>query len=291
MEDTRISKILLLGDYVSQEDLEKVGSIAKAQNISIIDELLSEGLITKDLIGQAIAESFGISYADLNSNEPDDELLSLLSANIAREFNIIPYSRENDDLIITTDKPVQEGLEIALKELFPQLNIKMAYSLSEDVDKMMLFYQTSLETRFQEIIENEGSIASEMLDEVFNDAISLHTSDIHFEPREGLVVIRFRIDGMLREVGRIPSLFYENIVNRIKVQSRLRIDEHFSTQDGAIRYSRDGKGVVDMRVSIAPILNGEKITIRLLSQYVRNFTLSHLGLSQKNQDLIIKAGH
>ncbi|MEY4744548.1 MAG: hypothetical protein RL272_493, partial [Candidatus Parcubacteria bacterium] len=139
-----------------------------------------------------------------------------------------------------------------------------------------------LETRFAKIIEKEQRVAPEILEEVFADAVSHHASDVHFEPHGPEVLIRFRIDGILREAGKIPREHYDNILNRIKVKANLRIDEHSTTQDGAIRYEH-GAASVDMRVSVAPTVEGETIVIRLLSEYIRSFSMADLGLSGKDQ--------
>lgn len=128
------------------------------------------------------------------------------------------------------------------------------------------------------------------MDQIFEDALLLKTSDIHCEPQEKKVVVRFRIDGVLHDAGELPKEYYENIVNRLKVQAKLRIDEHFSAQDGAIRYtSVNYPHPVDLRVSIVPTLDGEKIAIRILSSYVRDLTLSDIGLSKELQQQIIKS--
>jgi type II secretory ATPase GspE/PulE/Tfp pilus assembly ATPase PilB-like protein len=118
--------------------------------------------------------------------------------------------------------------------------------------------------------------------------LAFKASDIHFEPQEKEVVVRFRVDGLLHEAGRFTKEVYENILNRIKVQAHLRIDDHFSAQDGAIRFAKE-QGVVDMRVSVIPTLDGEKITIRLLAEYVKGFTFADLGVSEKDQAVFLSA--
>jgi type II secretory ATPase GspE/PulE/Tfp pilus assembly ATPase PilB-like protein len=99
------------------------------------------------------------------------------------------------------------------------------------------------------------------------------------------VVIRFRIDGALQEVARLPKERYENLLNRIKVQSRLRMDEHFATQDGSLRYDHNTESV-DLRTSIAPTIEGEKIVLRVLGSYVSNLALTSLGLSDRNMETL-----
>ncbi|MBI3495151.1 type II/IV secretion system protein [Candidatus Berkelbacteria bacterium] len=125
---------------------------------------------------------------------------------------------------------------------------------------------------------------------IIEDAVVYRASDIHFEPQELDVALRFRIDGVLHEAGRIPKEYYENVLNRIKVESRLRIDEHYVAQDGAIRYAKNNFAA-DLRISVVPTLDGEKVAIRLLSQYVRSFTLRDLGLSSKHQAILLRASH
>ena len=145
------------------------------------------------------------------------------------------------------------------------------------------------------------TVAPSIIDQVIADALLSRASAIHFEPREAEALIRFRIDGVLQEAGRVSREYYENILNRIKVLSHLRIDEKSSTQDGAMRYAphtgpfgtplRYAKGgnEADIRVSIAPTLDGEKIVFRLLAEYVRGFGLSDLGLSEEHQSMMAKA--
>ena len=133
-------------------------------------------------------------------------------------------------------------------------------------------------------------MAPEIIDEIFADAIGMNASDVHFEPQGEEVIIRFRIDGVLMEAGRIPKEFYENILNRIKVQAHMPIDEHFAAQDGAIRYVKEDNHV-DMRVSIVPTLDGEKVVIRVLSQYVKGLNLKDLGLSEKHEQMFIAASN
>lgn len=168
--------------------------------------------------------------------------------------------------------------------------ISFVYTPQSGIDAACQHYRKPLSTRFQAIISNEGKVAPEILEEILNDGIELRASDIHFEPQEKLVIIRFRIDGVMHEAGRIPKEHYDGVVNRIKIQANMRIDEHFAAQDGAIRFA-SSHGTMDIRVSIVPLVEGEKVVMRLLSSYVRSITLLDLGFSQKNQVTLIDAAH
>ena len=182
------------------------------------------------------------------------------------------------------DDPIQNGITEVLAPLFPKKKIVLCYSPEEDLDTVLAQYRKSLATRFSQIISTQKRVAPEIIEQIILDALTYHASDIHLEPQHDRVLVRFRIDGLLQEAGRIPREYYENILNRIKVQSHLRIDEHYAAQDGSMRYE-DSKTVVDLRISIVPTVDGEKVVLRVLAAYVQNLTLSEIGLNQTNQEI------
>ncbi len=286
--DKTIKRILLEENYITKEDIRNADNFAKTHAVPFIEYLFQENLINKDLLGQAIAESFRVPYADLNSMQPAPEQVQKIPERIAKNYHAVIFAEEEDKIVVATDKPEDPGLLLELKNLLRGKKIVIAYSLAEDIDASFIHYQKPLESRFYKIIEKKGRIAPELLEEIFNDALIYHASDIHFEPRQKDVLVRFRIDGVLQEAGRIPREHYENILNRIKVQSGLRIDEHFAAQDGSLRYEKNGSAV-DLRTSIVPTVEGEKVVLRVLSAYVRGFSLVDLGLSPAHQELLEQA--
>jgi len=288
LDSNKIKEILLAGSYISKEDAEKADKFVKNREGEFLDYFLREGILTPDLLGQALAESFGVLYIDLNTNIPEKDLVLKIPEQIAVKFRAIAASETDKSVAVTTDDPSAKDLLETVTKIFPDKKVSIAFSLSEDIDALLLFYKKTLDTRFGKIIAEKKRIAPEIIDEIIADALGFKASDIHFDAQEKEVVIRFRIDGVLQEAGRIPKEYYENILNRVKVQSRMRTDEHFSAQDGAIRYEKNGQSI-DMRVSVVPTLDGEKIVIRLLAEYMKSFSLDDLGLSQKNQKLVLAA--
>lgn len=178
------------------------------------------------------------------------------------------------------------------KEETPEFvgTVKIVYAGQAAIDATFHAYRKPLATRFQQIIEKQGKVAPGILEEIINDAIELRASDIHFEPQEKLTIVRFRVDGVLHEAGRIPKAYYEGVVNRVKIAADMRTDEHFRPQDGAIRHETP-VGKMDVRVSIVPVVDGEKIVMRLLASYVRSITLAELGFSEKHQAILNEAIH
>src|SRR3989344_2736401 len=238
LDDKAVGQILLKGNYITLQDIKDAQSPTKTHNASLVEYLLQENLITKDLLGQAVAESFNIPYADLNSTLPGILQVQKIPEETAKKLRAVVFFEEKNALVVATDNPFDTRLIPELEKLFPGKKVSVAYSLSEDIDVVFRHYQKPLETRFSKVIEKKGRIAPELLEEIFDDALAYHASDIHFEPRGRDMLVRFRVDGVLHEAGRIPKEHYENILNRIKVQSLLRIDEHFSAQDGSLRYEK-----------------------------------------------------
>lgn len=290
IDDKKIVEILLKENYVSEPDMKAAETQAEKMRKSVTDILLTDGLVTRNLLGQAVAESYNMTFADLKTLEPGKEQVLLLPEKLAREHTAVVFKVTDKEVTIATAELDDNAWTNELATVFPDKKVKFAYAPADDIKESFVFYLKTLDTRFQDIISKGGRIAPEILDQIIEDAIAFRASDIHLEPQETDVIIRFRIDGVLQEAGRLAKDYYPNILNRIKVQTHLPIDEHFSAQDGAIRYHANDISI-DMRVSILPTLNGEKVVIRLLSQYVRGFTFADLGLSEKHQVMLMASAH
>jgi type IV pilus assembly protein PilB len=292
IDQQKLGEILVKQNYVSDEALIDAQRYAAERRTTIEEYLLTAGLVTHDILGQAIAEYYNVPYADLNSNIPDRRYVLRIPEEIARKYTVTFYKEEDGKIILATDDPLNPGLIYELKQHFyettdPWLKkeIEVSYSLKQDVVNVFLYYRKPLETRFAEILKEESGTVPDIVEEVLHDAYAYRASDVHFEPTEDDVIIRFRVDGVLQEAGRIPPDLFGNVLNRVKVWARLRIDEHFAAQDGAIRHHYNGDSA-DLRVSIVPTVNGEKVSIRILSRYISSYNLSDLGLSPENQEHI-----
>jgi len=290
LDDIALKKTLLEGSYVSQEDIDKAEAYAKQHGSPLIEYLLVEGLTSMDIVGQALAESFGLPYANLAAHRPSREQVLMIPEPIGKKFRAVVFSRKGSEVTVATDEPEAEGLKEALAGIFPDSSVHVAFALPESVESAIAEYRQGLQTRFAEIVAQKGKAATRLVEQIVEDALSLKASDIHFEPREEGVVIRFRIDGVLHDAGEMAREQYENVVNRLKVLAKLRIDEHFGAQDGAIRFAAtEFSRAVDLRVAVVPTLDGEKITVRVLSSYVRDLTLSDIGLSKALQEQIVRS--
>lgn len=327
LNDAALKKLLLDQSYVSEEDIKRAEDLAKSHGSTLRDALTELELLSQDLYESAVAEYYKLPYYDVGQKPPTPELVEMLPEDIARTYSCVVVAKDDASVTVATSDPTNEKLEEAVRKNIGQATpefpegadqkqtsrktasaaprfsfgkkkteertayagtVHLVYASNKAIESFFVHYRKPLATRFQQIIEQNHKVAPEILEEIFQDAIALRASDIHFEPQDKEVMVRFRVDGVLHEAGRIPKEYYEGVVNRMKIAANLHIDEHHSAQDGAIRYDT-GKGMMDIRVSIVPIVDGEKIVLRLLSEYVRTLTLGDLGCTEENRKILEQA--
>lgn len=288
IDDKKIKEILIQESYLKEEDLKKAEDFAKARGVSFLEYLFDEQIISEKIVGQAIAESYKIPFADLESAAPDEEQVHKIPETFAKKYRVVLWQEKQDEVTIATDSPGHTHLAEGLREIFKGKKIVTAYANPTGIDAALAYYRKTLATRFSQILKSGKPAAPEILKEIFEDAITFHASDIHIEPQDDEVVIRFRVDGLLQEAGKISKEIQSYILNLVKVQANVKIDDHFSAQDGSIRYETKDN-IVDMRVSIVPTVNGENIVLRLLAHYVHGFTFDDIGLSEKSKEIIERA--
>jgi len=287
-DDAILKKILLDGSYVTAEILSKAEVYSSKHQMPLVDYLLSKEYVTKNLLGQAIAEHLKIAFSDLRAHQPTKAQVMKIPEAVAKKLRIVVFTEDKKKVVIASDNPAEGRIRRAVQGIFAGRELVISYSLPEDIDVCFINYQTSLATRFSEIIKRQHQVAPELFGAVISDALMFRASDIHFEPLPTEVIVRFRVDGALREAGKIPREYYENLLNRVKIQGRMRIDEHFAAQDGSMRFEQGDK-LVDLRASIIPTIEGEKIVLRLLTSYVQGFSLANLGLLEREQEILAKA--
>ncbi len=290
MEPAQLAQILLNGNYLTSVDIKNAQRYAARHDTDLTDYLLGEGVLSKQLLGQAIAEYFKVPYADLAAHPPSKEQILKINKDIAKKFTAVLYEQTVKLVTVATDNPKALDLAQTLGKLFPGRQVVIAYALTEQIEELFPAYEAPLTKRLEQALSGGGpAVAGEVINQIFEDALTQHASDIHLEPQESEVLVRFRTDGVLHLVGRLPKDVYGNVLSKIKIQARLRIDEHFAAQDGAIRFKSDDGTTVDMRISIVPTQDGETLAIRLLLSYIKNLTMEELGLSEEHQATLTKA--
>jgi len=211
IEDEKLKKILLAQSYVMPEDIAKAEKFSRAQNVSFADYLLSHGLLTKAILGQAVAEFCQVPYADLELQKPTAEQVLKIDEEFAKQFRVAIYKIEGTKFEIATDNPTRPGLVEELKKKLGATEVILYYALPQGIEDVLMYYRKNLNIRFDKILQENKRVAPEIINEIIEDAVLNKSSDIHFEPLENEVIIRFRVDGVLQEAGSINKETYENI--------------------------------------------------------------------------------
>lgn len=278
----KIKSVLLAGNYISEADDQAAQAAAK-DSADYVEYLIRQEVLNKALLGQALAESYHLPFADLGSHPTDKENVAKIPEATARTNRVVFIGQNEKFIIVASDAP--DKVDAAAMEQLFHKKVHVAYTLPEYLEESFTHYMQPLETRFSQIIGGGKRVAPEIVDEILKDALTYRASDIHFEPGVNDVVVRFRVDGNLREAGKVPKEYYENVLNRIKVESSMRIDEHFSAQDGAIQRTL-GNNKIDLRISLIPTVRGEKVVMRVLGAYVQAFSLTDIGLNDSHRELL-----
>ncbi|OGY62394.1 MAG: hypothetical protein A3G58_01075 [Candidatus Colwellbacteria bacterium RIFCSPLOWO2_12_FULL_46_17] len=291
--DEKLKSVLVGNGLITAEDFDKNLEEAGRLGMNIGDMLITRGVIPAKYIENAIGSSLGVSGAGLENKEIGVDVLQLLPEEVARQRRVVLFGREADGSISTAMEDPTDLSTIQYLERYLKAEIKPYLASTADLNKGFSLYSRETASNFKEIIERNiaASIesrvkgeeaASELpivsiLDNLLAYAMSSRASDIHMEVFEEFILVRYRIDGVLHEVLRIPRIVHPAIIARIKLLGALRIDEHTRPQDGRFRY-KIGSDTIDVRVSIIPTFYGEKAEMRLLPSSIRPLTFGDLGM-------------
>ncbi len=300
LKQETLKEILLKSGFVDEKELKKAVSTAKEMKKSLEDVLIFRGLITEKALGQLVAEHLNVPFISLSGTVIPENVLNLIPERLARNYRILPFKVEKDNLHLAMEDPKDfEVLEFAKRKTGKRI---VPYLIMEDdLSKSLGQYKKSFKKVFKEnILENieeaqkgkkEPNEAAEeipvikLLDTLIEFAAAERASDIHLESFEGQVIVRFRIDGVLQDIINLPKEIQGALVARIKILASLKIDEHRVPQDGRFKFEIDNESVA-LRVSVIPGFYGENVVMRLLTESARPLGLSELGLRNKNLELI-----
>ena len=271
---------------ISDADLSDCLKTGKERNITFASALLARDLISDENLGKIIADMLNIPFVRIALvSIPADVLLTIPSI-VARKQQIIPFDYNEKGLYVAMLDPTNlEVVEFVKKKTGHQVVVH--YATEQDIANALALYNKNVKEAFDEILtqqvaEAKGASRAEpsiikIVDTIINYAYQNKSSDIHIEPHEQYATVRFRIDGILHDIIQLPLTLHPQVVTRVKVLSKLRTDEHHAAQDGKLQHKTEQENV-DIRVSIVPIVSGEKIVMRLLSERSRQFSLTDLGI-------------
>ena len=309
---TKLKDFILDSGLVPKKDFDAASADAEKSGLNIDEVLLTRGLLAEEDVRRMQAYVLGIPYVDLKTLKIDMAILSLIPEPIARKHNIIGFSKDANGLqVAMLDTDDLGAIDFVKKKI--GLKILPRITDTASMKSALLQYQKSLKADFGDIIqkeslsikaleEKEGKEVSEkdlkklaedlpvvrIVDTLLKHAILQDASDIHIEPQELEVLVRYRIDGLLHEAMVLPKTAGDSITARIKVLANLKLDEKRLPQDGRFKIEMNNERVA-FRVSMLPTYYGEKTVMRLLRESSAGFSLEKLGFHGEALERIYEA--
>lgn len=291
--DEKIYQIISKYGLIKPDVLDTALKTAQEKKIDFISFLIDQELIKTQEIGQLIANNLHVKYVNLAKENIKPEILTQLPEIVARKQKMLIFKRDTEGTHVAMADPFDYPMVKALEKKLGDKVIPY-YSTEHELENGLRFYKKSIQTEYVSNIQKNAMKAQgasredvsviRLVDDIINYGFMNHASDIHIEPTEKEIVIRFRIDGLLYDIMNLPKNILDMIVTRVKILAKLRTDETRAAQDGKIVTEVEG-AKLDIRVSILPIVHGEKVVMRLLSSQGKFFTLEELGMNEK--DLVV----
>ncbi|TSC55453.1 MAG: type IV pilus assembly protein PilB [Parcubacteria group bacterium Gr01-1014_18] len=296
-----VKKLILDYQIIGDKQAEELFSSAKEEGISFEKYLVYKNILKAEELGQLIADYKKVPFVFLKKVNLSPDVIRLVPESMASDRGLIVFEKSASGIKVAMMDPDDTETIRLLKRRF--LGGVLIYLASEsDIMDALVLYKKNLKDEFAALIAESVAQAEEaaktaqeeeetaipivnMVDTVLKYAYNSRASDIHLEPQESEVFVRFRVDGMLQDVLSVPKFLHPLVVSRIKVMSRLRTDEHMSAQDGKFRIREKGYRF-DVRVSVIPITEGEKIVMRLLTEKSKTLTLQDLGFSDACYEIV-----
>ncbi|MEN9921441.1 MAG: hypothetical protein RLZZ517_419 [Candidatus Parcubacteria bacterium] len=310
IENEKLKSFLLDSNLVSKDEISEAEKELEKNSAftNIGDFFVSKGKINEDDLRRVQAYIIGIPYIDIGLEKIPYEILSIIPEPIARNHNIIAYKKDVTSLeVAMIDTDDLSAIDFIKKKT--GLKILPRLTSTNSMKKALLSYQKSLKADLGDIIktqmgdiktiEESNSLESEtdlkkiaedvpvvrVVDTLLKHAILQSASDIHIEPLENQVVVRYRIDGILHDAMTLPKKSALSITARIKVLANLKLDEKRLPQDGRFKITLDGENV-SFRVSILPVYYGEKTVMRVLREGGGHFNLESLGFHGEGLEVL-----
>jgi len=293
-----LKKLLESGGILKEGEFESIEAAAKRGGVSIPRLLISEGRLTQQYLNQLVSKFLDIPLFDIRVNTPKLEVVDLLPESVARQREVLLFAKNEEKnafkvaIIDPTNIETMNFLREYLKgDIEPYLatldDLRTGYQLYKK--KAAEVFEAAIANKIKALTSNfkggggtilENIPMAELFDGLLDYGAILEASDIYFQPEELFLKVRFRIDGILREILSIDKSINEGIVARIKSLANLRIDEHLKPQDGRFRFKSDDVDV-DVRCAIMPSFFGEKTTLRLLAGGESFLSFEELGMGMK----------
>lgn len=287
LPDDQLKAILEKSGSVPHDILEVLFKSAGSEHSSLSKQLIAQHVLSEEQLGSILASAMQIPFVTLSKLNISPEVFAIVPQRIRRKSKVVAYAKDNQTLKVAMTDPRSKSV-VEMLEKKTGLKVEVAYATDSDLGSMINLNKKALQVTVDDLLKKEIALATrtetdslpiaKIVDTLINTAYEDRTSDIHIEPQDAESLVRFRIDGVLQDVLRMPKQIHDRMITRIKVLSSLRTDEHMSAQDGKMRVQIPEEQL-DIRVSILPVTGGEKAVLRLLSSKSREYSLASLGMS------------
>lgn len=291
--ERRITELLLAEGLADKDLVLSVKNEADAAGSRLLDELKNRNIITSDMVARATAAIIGVPYVELKNITIDQDILTKLPSEASTRAMAVALGEKDGILNIAMVDPVNVQMTDYLTNLVNQ-PIRVWMSSEQGIKEILDQYHSDFSSVKEAVRETDEETAaqqasnvktivqdspiSKALTTILSYAAKTKASDIHIEPLENSLIIRCRIDGVLRKIMELPKTVAPALVSRIKILSSLKIDEHRIPQDGQFTVLVDGKEI-DLRIAISPVYWGEQVVIRLLDKKSVSMNIESMGMT------------
>lgn len=289
-----VGDLLVEMGRITPQELDYALETQRRENRKFADVLAEQTLVTPEEVATALSLHLNVPIIDLRRHPVQPGALSLIPEATARRYNLVPLDTVGDSLVVVMEDPGDIG---AIEDLVAQAKMRIQhavgipaqiqeaidlnYRASGEIEQQVRAFTPSKETLTQAEVETSESLVGQApiirtLDLIIAQAVADRASDIHIEPQESRVRVRYRIDGILHDAMSLPRSALEPLVSRVKILAGMNITEHRHPQDGQFS-TRVGEGNVDIRTATIETTNGETAVLRILDKSMSLFTLAELG--------------
>lgn len=310
LSQKKFDALMLGSGLVTSDDISLARLEAERTGRGVGDTLIALGKIDERHFSEILQGYYTYPIVDLKKKTITLDQVTMLPEAYMKGKRVVVVAIDDEKGALTlgmVDPSDYEAIEYVEKKLghFVEPAIitpsSLSYALKKYKKEIGLTFDASVEENIKQALAggktadaktNAQSVpVSAVLDAVLEHAAAFNASDIHFEPLENSFVIRFRVDGLMQEIASFPKEVAAPLTARVKILAGMQIDEHRAPQDGRFRATADETSVVDIRVNIMPIFHGEKVEMRLLKSSNRPIMLRDLGLSPKQEAILVEEAH
>lgn len=293
ISDLMVEKLLVATKKITPEKLTELKDLIKTEKKPLQDLVIKNSVLSEKDLTKLYASEIDIPFTEINAKEIKRDVLKLIPERIAKQYGVVLFGVDEDGskLLAMEDPDDIQAISFLQKQLGD--NLKVHVATSTDIHSALDLYRGNISSELTQVVaddeednETEEDISEEDLAEdspiaqtvnlLIEYAIRSGASDIHIEPRENYISVRYRIDGILKDANKLPKKVHSALVSRIKILSNLKLDERRVPQDGRFKI-QIGSSLYALRVSTLPISEGEKVVMRILSESSNALTLEDLG--------------